>query len=313
MSNLALPTVVIAGVGKAGTTSLFWYLSQHPDICPSDVKEIRYFTALSEGDGKLPAVEGYAAHFDRCAGERHRLEASPQYFHGGEPVATAMHELMPYAHVIVLLRDPVDRLWSTFRFMRTRLADLPPDMGFGAYVEACMAVRERREPLSRENTLYWTIQGGCYDDHLDPWLDAFGDRFRAVFFERMTADPASTTHDLCEWLGIDAGQAASITYSVENKTVPVRSAALQRLALAANRESILGRRRRLKEPLRKVYYALNRRAEGEHMPPETRAALDEVFAPGNDALARRLVRLGYTDLPGWLAAHVPDEPEEAAR
>lgn len=308
--NLTLPTVVIAGVGKAGTTSLFWYLSQHPDVCPSDVKELRYFTALTEGDGVLPPAEEYAAHFERCGGERHRLEASPQYFHGGAPVARAMHDLLPEARVVVLLRDPVERMWSTFRFMRSRLADLPADMGFESYVEACTAVRDRREPFSRENHLYWTIQGGFYDEYLDPWLDAFGDRFRALFFERMTSDPSATVRELCGWLDIDAAAADSITYSVENRTVPVRSPALQRLALAANRESLLRNRRRLKEPLRKLYYTLNRRPEPEQMPPGTRRALVELFAPGNEALARRLRDLGYADLPGWLSAPVDGRPSE---
>jgi hypothetical protein len=304
--SLPLPTVVIAGVGKAGTTSLFWYLSQHPDVCASDVKETRYFTALSEGGGELPPLEEYAAHFDRCAGERHRLEASPQYFHGGTPVATAMRDTLPDTKVIVLLRDPVDRLWSTFRFMRTRLADLPPDMTFESYVEACTAVRDRREPYTARNRLFWTIQGGFYDEYLDPWLDTFGDRFRIVFFEHMTADPPSTVRELSGWLGIDPEAAGSITYSVENKTVPVRSAALQRLALTVNREGLLGGHRRLKDPLRRAYYALNRKPEPERMAPETRRALDELFAPGNEALAQRLAGLGHRDLPGWLSAGAGD-------
>lgn len=305
--TLPLPTVVIAGPGKTGTTSLFWYLSQHPEVCPADVKEIRYFTPLSEGDGTLAPIAEYAAHFARCAGERHRLEASPQYFHGGATIAPAMRQALPGVKVIALLRDPVDRLWSTFRFVRSRLADLPEDMTFEGYVEACREVRDRREAFSQDNRLYWTIQGGFYDEYLEPWLEAFGDDFRVAFFERMASEPAAVVGELFGWLDIERDVAASITYSVENRTVPVRSAALQRLALAMNSEAVLGRRRRLKEPLRKVYYALNRRSEPEHMEPQTRRALEELFEPGNAALARRLRTLGYTELPGWLSAGAQDE------
>jgi hypothetical protein len=39
-----LPNLIIAGAQKAGTSSLFWYLAQHPQICASDRKELRYFT-----------------------------------------------------------------------------------------------------------------------------------------------------------------------------------------------------------------------------------------------------------------------------
>jgi hypothetical protein len=304
---------VIAGVGKAGTTSLFWYLSQHPEICASDVKEIRYFTPLSEGDGVLAPIEEYARHFARCGPERHRLEASPQYFHGGAAVASAMGATLPEVRVIVLLRDPVERLWSTFRFMRSRLADLPPDMTFDGYVDACRAVRDRREAYTPDNRLYWTIQGGFYDEYLDPWLETFGDRFRIVFFERMTADPAATVRELSRWLGIDASGADTITYSVENRTVPVRSAALQRLALFVNSERLLGGHRRLKEPLRRAYYAIQRRPEPEGMSPQARRSLEELFAPGNLALARRLRVLGYDDLPAWVTADATDEPRQVAR
>jgi hypothetical protein len=304
--SLSLPTVVIAGPGKTGTTSLYWYLSQHPDICAGDVKEIRYFTPLSEGNGVLPPIEDYAAHFERCGTERHRLEASPQYFHGGQSIAPAMRETVPGVKVVALLRDPVDRLWSTFRFMRSRLADLPSDMTFERYVDACREVRDRREPFSQDNRLYWTIQGGFYDEYLDPWLESFGDDFRVVFSERMGSEPHALVGGLFEWLEVDPGAAATITYSVENKTVPVRSAVLQRLALAMNSEAVLGKRRRLKEPLRRVYYALNRRPEPHRMGPETRGALEELFAPGNAALARRLIAMGYTELPAWLSAGAED-------
>ena len=134
-----------------------------------------------------------------------------------------------------------------------------------------------------------------------------GDDVRIAFSERMAAEPAAVVGDLFGWLDIDPDVAGSITYSVENRTVPVRSATLQRLALALNDEALLGRHRRLKEPLRKVYYALNRRPEPEQMERETRRMLEELFEPGNAALAQRLRGLGYTELPGWLSAGADDE------
>jgi len=309
----ALPNLVIAGVGKAGTTSLFWYLAQHPDVCASDVKEIQYFTPLSEGDGVLPPIADYAGHFRDCQGERFRLEASPQYFHGGAPIVEAMRTLLPSPRVIVMFRDPVDRLWSQFRFMRSRLADLPEGMRFEDYVTACRKVRDGNEPFSPENRLYWTIQGGFYDEYLDPWVDGFGDDLRVIFFEDLAGAPEGVTLDACTWLGLEPPGPGAISYSVENRTIQYRSRWLQRFALAANREGRLGDKRRLKEPLRKVYYALNRRPEAERMAPDTRRELEALFAPGNAALAARLRSFGYLQLPAWLTraesptdTHPPD-------
>jgi Sulfotransferase domain len=295
-----LPNLIIAGVGKAGTTSLFWYLSQLPDVAASDVKEIQYFTPLSEGDGVLAPLSEYARHFRGAQGARYRLEASPQYFHGGQVVVDAMQRTLDRPRVIVMLRDPIARLWSQFRFMNSRLADLPEGMTFEAYVAACRQVRERHEAFSRENRLYWTIEGGFYVDYLDPWVDGFGDDLRVVFFEQMAALPEEVTRDLSTWLELDPDAAAGVNYSVENRTIQYRSRLLQRVALAANKEGALGGRRRLKEPLRRVYYRLNRKPEAEAMSEDTRAELRALFAPGNAALAARLRGLGYHQLPDWL-------------
>ena len=80
-----LPNLIIVGLGKAGTTSLFWYLSQHSDVCASTVKEPGYFLPAAEGL-ELPPIGQYASYFKECGRERYRMEASPQYFHGARPV-----------------------------------------------------------------------------------------------------------------------------------------------------------------------------------------------------------------------------------
>src|SRR5665809_53913 len=116
-----LPNLLIAGVSRAGTTSLFRYLGQHPDVCASDVKELRYFTPLRYGDPPGP-VETYAAHFGGCADTRYRLEATPGYFYGGRALARGIHEVCPAdSRVVVSLRSPADRCWSWFSFVKSRL------------------------------------------------------------------------------------------------------------------------------------------------------------------------------------------------
>jgi len=297
----ALPNFVIAGVGKAGTTSLHWYLSQHPDICAAPVKEIGYFLPLVEGRGSLAPVEDYSAHFEGCGSERYRLEASPQYFQAGRPLIERMREVLGAPRIVVMLRDPVDRLWSQYRFTRSRMGDLPQEMSFEDYVARCLEVRRTGEPLTPENRLFRAVQGGFYAEYLDPWVEIFGDDFRLVFFEHLVDSPQRVFTALCQWLGITSDP-SSITFSVENRTVPVRSRALQRIALAANSERFLRNRRRLKEPLRRLYYAINRRPSSSVMPADIERMLREEFEPGNRALASKLADLGYRDLPDWLTS-----------
>src|SRR5690606_41800296 len=75
-------TVIIAGVHKAGTTSLFEYLASHPEIAPARIKELRYFSRLARA-GKQPDAVDY----DRLSTDRkvalYRLAAIPNYLCDG--------------------------------------------------------------------------------------------------------------------------------------------------------------------------------------------------------------------------------------
>jgi hypothetical protein len=312
MSGARLPNLVIVGVGKAGTTSLFWYLTQHPDVCGSREKETRYFEPAAEGS-ELPSLADYERHFRHCGDQRYVMEASPQYFHGGPRVIDAMRRVLGTPRVVVSLRDPVARLWSQFRFVKTRLGPVPAEMSFEEYVDRSERVRRERAPLTSETRPYWHLSGGFYDEHLAAWLSAFGEDLRVVFFEDLASDPAATVVDLARWLGIDEGVVSSFTFSVENRTVQFRSELLQRAALFLNREELLGRRRRLKDPLRRLYYAINRRRGAEEMAPATRRHLEELFAPANADLADRLRRHGYERLPAWLSRATGDRADVATR
>ncbi len=311
MTGSRLPNLVIAGVGKAGTTSLFWYLSQHPDICPSSVKEPRYFRLPDEDDAQLPPIEGYEQLFAHCGSQRYVMEASPQYFKGGRRTIGLIREALGEPRIILMFRDPVDRMWSEYRFKKARMV-FPSSLTFDAYVDECDRVRDANEPRGPENELYFTLAGGPYIEHVVPWLDAFGPDLRIGFFEHMAADPIAFVVATCTWLDIDAGVVHSFNFSVENRSVQYRSPTLQRLAMTLNSERLLRNRRRLKGPLRKLYYAVNRDRGSERMSPGTRRRLDALFAPSNARLAGELRRRGYEDLPPWLEPVEASTPEASA-
>jgi hypothetical protein len=299
MDTSRLPNLVMVGPGKAGTTSLFWYLSQHPSICAADVKEIRYFAPITHGEGELLPLAAYAEHFEHCGGQEYRLEASPQYFHGGSLLIDAMKELLGRPRIIVTLRDPVARMWSIYRSLQVRRT-LPESMNFDAYISACEKVRTTRAPLTRQNRAYWTQSGEVYVEHIRAWLDAFGEDLRIVFFEQLADNSIEVVGNTCRWLGIDDDCVGSFSYTVENQTVANRSRILHRIGLAANREGFLRNRRTLKAPLRKVYYAINRMPQTETMSDASRRRLEDTFNAPNSALAEELLRRGYGDLPAWL-------------
>jgi hypothetical protein len=130
-----LPGFIIIGAQKAGTSSLFKYLSQHPQLIPSYKKEIHFF------DGGLnPLVDTYKkgerwyrAHFPhthKCPPETITFEATPSYIFS--PIAPKrIKNTIPNVKLILLLRDPVERAISHyFHEKRLKRENLPIEEAF---------------------------------------------------------------------------------------------------------------------------------------------------------------------------------------
>ena len=296
-----LPNLVIAGVAKGGTTSLFRYLAQHPDICASRTKELRYFEPLRYGEPMSP-LESYARHFSHCSGQRYRMEATPGYFGGGRPIAKAIDETLDGARVIVCLREPIQRCWSWYRFVRSR-ARIPKEMQFGSYLDTCMDLHEAGLDGLRVNQPYSGLRGGCYDESMGSWLELFGDRLHIEFFDDIVTDPHSTVERILRWLGLDVGVAAGFQYDVENRTVQYSNRTAQQVALWLNRrgEQFFDRHAGLKRVLRSAYYAVNQDSTAEVLEAAARERLSAFYVPHNQKLVDVLRSTGYDRRPAWLS------------
>ncbi len=298
------PSIILPGPGKAGTTSLFWYLAQHADICRSAIKETLYFTPASQteadGDGRLAPIADYRGYFDRWMGERYLLEATPRYFAGGPQLVSALTGTLPDARVIVTLRDPVARTWSLYRFAQSKLF-IPKSQTFEEYLEVCASLRRSGELQTGANRAHWNATISRYADFLPAWLEGVSrERLKIVFFEDMVADTTRTLTGLCEWLGLATDAVGRWDLEPHNQTTPIRMQLLQRAAHAANHERLLRNRPRIRRPFRAVYFAVNRDRSRSQMRWETRKRLEEEYAEPNRRLYRQLARAGYRELPGWL-------------
>ena len=299
-----LPNLLIVGVPKSGTTSLFGYLTQHPDICGSSVKEVGYFHHWdprgSAAHRQTPSLEAYASHFAHCAGERYAMEATPSYCYGGQPVIDAIRETLGAPKVIISLRDPTERLWSGYTFQRSKgnLGDL---QSFEAYVDE--AARAFRAGTDRAHGR--RLQGlatGYYVNYLPAWIHTFGDDLKVVFAEALADDPAAVLAETFEWLGIRPLPASMLDLSSRNVTAHARSPRIARLIYrlkrSGDRAGILPQS--IRGPLRRLYLRINAGAAPEVLSPETRARVEELYRPSNEQTARALRAHGVDSLPPWL-------------
>lgn len=299
----ALPNLLIAGVKKAGTTSLFDWLGQHPSIAPSDVKATNFFTPLRHG-APVPPVASYAAHFAGAGPEPYRLESSTTYFYGGRVVAEAISRLLPDPRVLVTLRDPVDRLWSDYHMKVREHAPAIRGLSFHAYVDRCRAAYAEGD-LSRHPG-FTGFARGMYAADAEPWIRTFGERLRFVFIEQWSSDPRTAVGEILRWLELDPTDADALTYRRENLNIRYRSggaaAASRRLYRAVSRSS--PRARQLKPLLRQAHDRINGRPNHATMGPGIRAELEAAYRPANVQLARLLLARGQRDLPAWLSTSI---------
>jgi Sulfotransferase domain len=290
---------IIAGVNKAGTTSLFVSLSSHPEVAPAAVKETGYFLPARWGR-ELEPISVYEDVFAEAGARRIRLEATPSYFYGGTPVVDAMQRVCgDDLRVMVVLREPVARFWSFFNYQKSRLR-IPEDMPVDVYLEHADALSDAdfRDP---DNERWFAFRGGSYADWLPDWTDGFGDRLEIVWFERLMSDPGPVLHDVATFLGIDPGAYTTTELASENRTTGYKRAGLQRVALGLNDrfERFLRRHYGLKERLRSAYYRFNGSKAKDRLPDEMRAELARRYAAPNERLRAQLVQLGVA-LPPWL-------------
>jgi hypothetical protein len=287
-----LANFVIGGTEKAGTTSVFDYLSAHPQVCGSSRKETDFFRHGYSGDAAADA-RAYAAYFERCDGRaRVLMEASPGYLGEAATVAPRMQALVPGVRLLFILRDPVERFQSSYEFHRGRL-NLPQDMSLDDYLQRCLAY-ERDGARAAGGLDEWylkVLRFGRYAECIDRFrLQMPAANLKVMFFEALCRSERDFMVELSAFLGIDAGFWSSYAFRPSNVTFSGRNAWLHRLALRANTlaEPLLRRFPAAKRVLVGAYKAVNQEREGyDAMPAASRARLVAYYAASVAALRRQ--------------------------
>jgi hypothetical protein len=294
-----LPNFIVAGVSRAGTTTLFNTLSTHPQVCGSSTKETRYFQSVRYGEPLAPISE-YHAYFRRYAGEPVTMECTPDYFYGGAATASAIKQVCGDPRVTIILREPMSRLVSFYQFMQARL-QVPPDMSLAQYVQRCQSVRDQ-DMNRRANNVFTGLWGGQYARFLPDWLAAFPGRCGVYFFDDLVSDPGRLLAEQCVVLGIDPEVVLDGSDS-ENNSAAYRSRRAQRVAAVAAKRSrgLFKRYPWLYSRSRRIYETLNQRpAEAASVTETLRREITAIYQPWNDLLAAQLRDAGHRRLPTWL-------------
>ena len=200
-----LPSALIIGAQKGGTTSLYSYLVQHPDVLAPLSKEIHYFD-LNYARG----ATWYRARFPfshQLRGGALTLDASPYYLaHPQVPPRAA--QLLPDAKLVALLRDPVARAFSHYQH---EVRGGRESLSFGEAIEreperlAGEEERLRQDPAyySYNHHRYSYMLRGLYVEQLRGWVRHFARAQLLVLqSEWLFRDPAAATAAVYQFLGL---------------------------------------------------------------------------------------------------------------
>jgi hypothetical protein len=200
------PTFILIGAARSGTTALFRYLEQHPGIGVSNPKEPHYF-ALSgsrpsfTGPGDAATINKFAvtdpeAYENIFDASTVRGEASVSYLYYPD-VAERVRSELPDTRIICQLRNPVDRAYSAYTFMRTR--DFEPLDSFAAALEA----EEARREEGWHHIWHYDAMSR-YAGQFERWMLAFPpEQILLLTYDEFQADPEQTIAKCFEFLGVD--------------------------------------------------------------------------------------------------------------
>lgn len=270
-SGIVTPTFIVGGAPRAGTTSLYRYLEQHPQVCMSARKE----TSVFIDDRSLEWLStNYYRHYD---GEPAVGEASAGTL-GNPAVAERMYDALPEVRLIFVLRDPVERLHSHFTYLEGQ-QEIERGVSFSDFIRSTSDWRDTLIDLGR------------YHDHLTRFTEYFDrGQMLILLFRQLRSGPADVMKRVYRFVGVDPSFQPD--FDIHNPTRTPRYDGLHRVLVRAWE----GVRGHLDVYLRNQLRPLRRRIKGWVTEEANRGSM----SPDDRAYLRRLYRKPNRRLEQWL-------------
>jgi hypothetical protein len=191
-----LPNFFIPGAPKAGTTALYHYLKQHPQIYIPSLKELHFF---NDDESFRQGVQAYIRrHFQGAETYPARGDATPAYLREGSEVAPRIASVYTDnpPKFVIILRDPVERAWSHY------LHNVRLGIETESFERAL--ILEKTRIRKKEEDRYGYFSDGLYARQIQLWLEFFdADRFIFVISEDLKNDTSSTLQSVFGHLDVD--------------------------------------------------------------------------------------------------------------
>lgn len=214
---MTLPNFLIVGVQKAGTTSIYNYLREHPQVYMSLVKETNFLEKdwenlppEQQNKNGIVTLDKYCELFAEVKEEIAIGEASPNYLFHYESSAARIKKYVPNAKLIVVLRNPVERAYSD------HLMHLRDAIGY----------RGLSEQIKHSSHKSFILRKGFYYAPLAYYFDQFGrEQVKVFFYDDLCNNPQEFMAEFYQYLGVNkqfrpnTARKAQVAKIPKNKTI----------------------------------------------------------------------------------------------
>jgi len=200
----------VVGAARCGTTSLYNYLNQHPEIFLPNIKELNHFSGVESkehSDYKKPksdqeyhtkiikSPEIYKSLFDNAKEEQQRGDISPSYL-SNNTTAQRIFDHNPDAKIIISLRNPVQRAFSHYV--------MNFGVGYDRNESFEEALKANREQIWGGGNLYLELSN--YLRPVESYYQLFNKKnIHLLIFEEWTKNKDRTMEGIFDFLGVDSG------------------------------------------------------------------------------------------------------------
>jgi Sulfotransferase domain len=216
MKSNIFPNTFIVGAAKAGTTSLYSYLSHHRDVYMSPIKEPHYFSKISPEKSQRYILnpinnrDEYVQLFENVRHQKIVGEASSSYL--SEPdVPFRIKSAVPNARIIILLRDPIERAYSHY------LMDVRNGLQTRDFYTAINHDYHRRSKGWGVSHMY--VELGLYTQQIYRYYNVFNkNQIKILLFDCLVSKPFELLTELSLFLDINPDEFLDIDYSKKHNS-----------------------------------------------------------------------------------------------
>lgn len=217
-----LPNWIIVGAQRSSSSSLFKYLTAHPQVGAPCEKEVHYFD-----NNYHRGIHWYLGHFPTRNGNRITGEASPYYMaHPWAPRRIAKD--LPDVKILAVLRNPVDRAYS--HFIHERALRREPYASFAdALAHESERIAGEEEKMLADPSYYSYnhhnfsyVARGRYAEQIERLFDLFSrERVMVLSSERLSVEPAKVYAEILKFLGLPAYEPRQFVRHNERNYAPM--------------------------------------------------------------------------------------------